>query len=120
MTDLISSARLLDLLLTAAETPGTRGAIAVVRASEDRAFRARSTSTAELLEIYERRLRMGRLDSVAGGREFVEALQGLRDSAVLMVVVESFAGAASVWLSVDIDSVVGAISFPAAPDRVTK
>lgn len=114
---LIPSTELLGLLSTAVGTPGVRGATAVVKASEAAVFLLRQTSVAELLEIYDRRLRMGRLDSVAGGRELVDALRSLQDTEVLMVVVKSSAGAASVWVAVDVHSLVGAIAFPASPHQ---
>lgn len=116
VTGLIPSAKLLDLLSMSPEVPG---AAAVVEASDDVAFLPRPISTAELLEIYDRRLRMGRLDAVAGGRELVEALRRLQDTEVLMVVVESWAGAASVWVTVNVDSVVGAVAFLASTDQET-
>jgi hypothetical protein len=108
----IASTNVVDLLSKAVCVPDALAAIVVVEAADVAEFSARSVSSAEMLDIYERRLAMGRLDSLVGGREFVDALRGLHGAALRMIVVESAVGAASIWLTDDTSTVVGALAFP--------
>lgn len=112
----ITKAQLLGVL-GLLDAPGAAAAASLVAAAEDVEFEPRATATAELLEVYDRRLRMGALDSVAGGIEFVDSLRRLRDAEVLMVVIESAAGTASVWVTVDVGEAVGAVAFPTPVSR---
>lgn len=111
MIESMTKAELLGAL-SALASPGAQAAASLIAAAESEVFLPRATATAELLEIYERRLRMGALDSTLGGLAFVESLRRLQDAEVLMVVVESPVGVGSVWVTVDGSEAVGALALP--------
>ncbi|WP_087508876.1 hypothetical protein [Cellulomonas iranensis] len=115
MTEPISSEDLRQSLLEVEDkTAGTYQAIEALDASEDELFLPRTVPTLEILEIYERRWRMGRLEEIPGGREFLEALRIFQGTEMLMVAIESPAGVTSVWVTPESRSVVGTLTFIAA------